>query len=114
MNNIMKYLLFSIVLLLNANLVFGQKIDYKKPPSQENTYLFKVIKYHRQPAPPAYMRERIKQIADKPTTAITAVETTLNFSIPLGYSLLVSMAHAAAATTSWSFTVIGGDYVLVP
>lgn len=75
MNNIMKYLLFSIVLLLNAHLVIGQKIDYKKPPSQENTYLFKVVKYHRQPAPPAYMKNRISEIADKPTTQWTAQDS---------------------------------------
>lgn len=75
MNKIMKYLLFLIVFLFNANLIFGQKIDYQKPPSQENTYLFRVLKYHRQPAPPLYMQNRIQEIIEKPTNDWTAQDS---------------------------------------
>lgn len=75
MKKAIKYLLFTIVLLVNTNLVHGQVVDYKKPPSQENTYLFKVLKYHRQPAPPVYMQKRISEISSKPTIKWTAQDS---------------------------------------
>jgi D-3-phosphoglycerate dehydrogenase len=54
-----------------------------------------------------------RQIADQTTTATSPVEIPLGFALPAGYTILVSMHHAAAANTSWSFTVIGGDYAKV-
>jgi len=46
--------------------------------------------------------------------AVTPLSYTLNMSIPAGYSLLVSMHHAAATSTSWCFTALVGDYTVVP
>jgi len=75
MITILKYLLFAIVLLLNTSIVYGQKIDFKKPPRQENTYLFKVLRYNRQPTPPKYMLNRIQQILEIPTNNWTAQDS---------------------------------------
>lgn len=51
---------------------------------------------------------------DQPTAALSYTDVDLDFSLPPGYTILVSMPHAAAAGTSWAFNVIGGDYVVVP
>lgn len=72
MNNILKYILFSLVLIFGASSATGQKIDYKNPPQQEDTYLFKVLRYHRQPAPPKYMLNRFKEILETPKSRWTA------------------------------------------
>lgn len=53
------------------------------------------------------------QTADQTTTATSPIEIPLGFALPAGYTILASMHHAAAASTSWSFTCIGGDYAKV-
>ena len=53
------------------------------------------------------------QTTDQTTTATSPIEIPLGFALPAGWTILVSMHHAAAANTSWSFTVIGGDYAKV-
>lgn len=75
MNHIIKNILFITALLFNASVIFSQNIDFKEPPSQENTYLFEVLKYHRQPAPPTYMHNRILQILENPTSQWTAQDS---------------------------------------
>lgn len=64
-----------LTIFLNFNLVIGQKIDFQNPPKQENTYLFKVVKYHRQLAPPQYMVDHIEEIVNKPKTKWTAEDS---------------------------------------
>lgn len=66
MKKILNYMVFSLVLIFNTSNVMGQKIDYKNPPKQENTYLFNVLKYHRQPAPPNFMKSRFEEILVTP------------------------------------------------
>ncbi|PWH86987.1 hypothetical protein [Brumimicrobium oceani] len=75
MKNLIKYLLCAVVILMNSDSLIGQVIDYSKPPSQENTYLFKVLKYHRQPAPPKYMKSRIAEVNTIPTSKWTAQDS---------------------------------------
>ena len=50
------------------------------------------------------------QTADQTTTAISAIDIPLGFVLPAGWTLLMSMHHAAAANTSWGAVVFGGDY----
>lgn len=44
----------------------------KPPPKRENTYLFSIHKYNRQPQPSAQMKSRIAQILVNPTSKWTA------------------------------------------
>lgn len=75
MKNFVRVIIFILAVVLTSGTVFSQTIDYIKPPSQENTYLFKVVKYHRQPAPPKYIRENINRIEKKPTTQWNAQDS---------------------------------------
>lgn len=50
------------------------------------------------------------QTADAPTAAILAQDIVLGFPIPSAVYVLISMHHAAAASTGWQFTLIGGNY----
>lgn len=75
MNYLLKHIIFVIVFIFNADLVFGQKVDFEKPPSQENTYLFKVLKYHRQPEPPEYIQNHISQIGKRPMSQWSAQDS---------------------------------------
>lgn len=62
----LKYIVLMLVLLLSTSTTWSQKIDFQKPPQHENTYLFKVLKYNRQPKPPKYMQTRINEVSKKP------------------------------------------------
>lgn len=53
------------------------------------------------------------QTADQTTAVTNPIEIPLGFALPAGWVILVSMHAAAAANTSWSFIVIGGDYAKV-
>jgi hypothetical protein len=53
------------------------------------------------------------QTADQTTNATVPLEFSLGFAIPAGYTILMSMHHAAAANTSWGAVCIGGDFVKV-
>ncbi|PKR79798.1 hypothetical protein CW751_13280 [Brumimicrobium salinarum] len=44
----------------------SQEEKFKSPPKHENTYLFEVLKYERQPAPPEFIHNRILQILENP------------------------------------------------
>ncbi|WP_107037973.1 hypothetical protein [Brumimicrobium mesophilum] len=68
MKNIIKYTILTCVLFINTTFVLSQKIDYKNPPKQESTYLFNVLKYHRQPTPPLYMTIKFEEILKLPTS----------------------------------------------
>jgi len=76
MKTIMKYL-FSLFLFVAVGLpVVGQEDKgFKEPPRQENTYLFEVLKYDRQPEPPKYMHNRILQIMENPVPNWTAQDS---------------------------------------
>lgn len=50
------------------------------------------------------------QTADQTTTATSAIDIPCGFVLPAGWTLLMSMHHAAAASTSWGAVVFGGDY----
>lgn len=50
------------------------------------------------------------QTADQTTTATTFMEVPCGFYIPTGTYIHFSMHHAAAANTSWSVIVFGGNY----
>jgi len=69
--------------------------------TNSNTWLFKEVKLSG-------------VITDQATQALNPTEIDLGFSLPPGYTILVSMPHAAATGTSWAFLVFGGDYVVVP
>lgn len=75
MRNSISYILFFVTFLLNTSAVHCQSIDYEKPPRQENTYLFRIVNYDRQPVPPEYIKKRILEISDKPTTEWTAQDS---------------------------------------
>jgi|SRR5690554_5422850 len=75
MNKSLRYLFFIMVFLLNTSLTFSQEIDFDNPPRQENTYLFTILRYQRQPAPPDYMRNRILQITENPVDQWTAQDS---------------------------------------
>ncbi len=64
------YLIFFCVFLAQ-----GQETDFKEPPRQENTYLFEVLNYDRQPEPPIYMYNRFLQILENPMTLWTAQDS---------------------------------------
>lgn len=48
--------------------------------------------------------------ADQATVAINMVEVPFGISLPASMTVLWSMHHAAAASTSWSCIAIGGAY----
>lgn len=50
------------------------------------------------------------QTTDQTATATSPLEIPCGFVLPANQTILVSMHHAAAANTSWAFTVFGGDY----
>lgn len=50
------------------------------------------------------------QTADQTTTATSFLEIPCGFYIPSGYFIHGSMHAAAAANTSWSLIVFGGNY----
>jgi len=50
------------------------------------------------------------QTADQTTTATNFIEIPCGFYIPTTYYLLMSMHHAAAASTQWNCIVFGGNY----
>ena len=50
------------------------------------------------------------QTADQTATANNFIEIPMGIAIAPNATILVSMHAAAAANTSWQFTVIGGDY----
>lgn len=50
------------------------------------------------------------QSADQTTTATNFVEIPCGFYIPSTQSLLVSMHHAAAASTAWHVVAFAGNY----
>lgn len=53
----------------------GQDDILQEPPRQENTYLFEVLNYNRQPAPPTKIHNRILQILENPMTHWTAQDS---------------------------------------
>lgn len=64
-----RYLLHSLIFIfitLNSFGVFSQEKKSKLPPKIEDTYLFEIFTYDRQPAIPAYMREGIERMVAKP------------------------------------------------
>jgi uncharacterized protein with beta-barrel porin domain len=50
------------------------------------------------------------QTADQTTTATNFLEFPLGFAVPTGYSVLFSMHHSAAASTSWEGVIMYGNY----
>lgn len=50
------------------------------------------------------------QSADNATTGVTYFEVPCGFYIPTGYYIHFSMHHAAAANSSWTAIVFGGNY----
>jgi hypothetical protein len=50
------------------------------------------------------------QTADQTATATNYIEIPCGFVLPAGWTILMSMHHAAAANTSWGAIVFGGDY----
>jgi hypothetical protein len=50
------------------------------------------------------------QTAAQTTTATNFVELPLGFAIPTGYTVLMSMHHAAASNTAWQASMFAGDY----
>ena len=50
------------------------------------------------------------QSADNSTTGVTFFEVPCGFYIPTGYYIHFSMHHAAAANSSWTAIVFGGNY----
>jgi hypothetical protein len=50
------------------------------------------------------------QTADQTTTNVLAQDIQLGFAIPSTVFVLVSMHHAAAASTGWHFILMGGNY----
>lgn len=62
MKTMMKYLTLIYLLFACNFMAVGQQLSYEEPPRQENTYLFEVLNYDRQPKPPTYIYNRILQI----------------------------------------------------
>jgi hypothetical protein len=75
MKTMIKYFLGLTLMVCFGFSVLGQESSYGKPPRQENTYLFEVLKYDRQPAPPTYMDTRISQIIENPMSEWTAQDS---------------------------------------
>lgn len=48
--------------------------------------------------------------ADNASTGLNAFDVPLGFTVPAGYSILVTNHAAPAANTAWRVTAIGGDY----
>ncbi|HLW30443.1 MAG TPA: hypothetical protein VKX29_06270 [Brumimicrobium sp.] len=69
-----KYL-FSLYMVFCISLAIGQESSYEEPPRQENTYLFEVLNYDRQPKPPTYIYNRILQIHENPMTHWTSQDS---------------------------------------
>lgn len=65
--------------------------------TQADTWLFQEV------AAPA-------QTADQTTTATNFIEVPLGFALPPSYTILVSSHIVNAANTSWTATVLGGDF----
>ncbi|MCO5269376.1 MAG: hypothetical protein M9897_10850 [Brumimicrobium sp.] len=64
---IVRFFIYGIVyLMLSFSLVMAQDMGGQAPPKYENTYLFSIRKYQRQPEPPHYMKIRIMQIHNNP------------------------------------------------
>lgn len=75
MKKTIKYILGLYLTVFCIFSVLGQDDGFKKPPRQENTYLFEVLTYDRQPAPPSYMQNRILQIIENPMSHWTAQDS---------------------------------------
>lgn len=55
--------------------LWGQYQSLERPPSQENTYLFKILRYNRQPHIPSYIDNRISHILQNPKSEWTAQDS---------------------------------------
>lgn len=55
--------------------VLGQTKPLDIHPSQENTYLFKILRYNRQPKIPSYIGNRVAQILQNPKSEWTAQDS---------------------------------------
>lgn len=62
MKNFIKYILAASLILFLVIPLWGQYKPLEKPPKHENTYLFKILKYNRQPHIPNYIDNRLSQI----------------------------------------------------
>lgn len=67
----MKSFLRFILAIYFIGFCFLSLLGQYKPPSQENTYLFKIIRYDRQPKIPSYMENRMSQILQNPISEWT-------------------------------------------
>ena len=71
-----KYLLgLYVAVFCTISIIAQEDKVFKEPPHQENTYLFEVLNYDRQPAPPTYMHNRFLQILGNPMTHWTAQDS---------------------------------------
>ena len=70
-----KYLLGLYLIVFCSYSILAQDKGFKEPPRQENTYLFEVLNYDRQPEPPQYIRNRILQILENPMPNWTAQDS---------------------------------------
>ncbi len=75
MKNLIKSIVGSCVLIFCFSPLWGQYKPLEKPPSQENTYLFKVLRYNRQPKIPSVFKNRISQILQNPKSEWTAQDS---------------------------------------
>lgn len=72
MTSIFRHIVLILFILLGVT-SFSQNSSI--PPAYENTYLFSIRKYDRQPAPPKYMYNRIQQIHNNSTSIWTAADS---------------------------------------
>src|SRR5690554_24661 len=75
MKTMMKYLTLIYLLFACNFMAVGQQLSYEEPPRQENTYLFEVLNYDRQPKPPTYIYNRILQIHENAMPLWTAQDS---------------------------------------
>lgn len=75
MNSILKSILVSYFIGFCFLPLWGQNKLLDKPPSQENTYLFTILRYNRQPKIPSYIQNRISQILQNPESNWTAQDS---------------------------------------
>ena len=75
MRSLVKIFIGSCMLFFCFSPLWGQYKPLEKPPSQENTYLFKVLRYNRQPKIPSVIKNRISQILQNPKSEWTAQDS---------------------------------------
>lgn len=75
MKNTTKTLLGSYFIFFCLLPLWGQYKPLDKPPSQENTYLFTILRYNRQPDIPTFIDNRISQILQNPKSKWTAQDS---------------------------------------